>query len=110
MARSLLARVPAGVLVGGGVAAHDEAVGHAHPQVDPGISLIKTCLATGRLRLDVKNLIKMRALARLLSTYPLERKADVLQQSHKRRLLSRSAFLPNSLLRALRLVHAGPAG
>jgi hypothetical protein len=69
--------------------------------------LIKTCLATGRLRLDIKNLIKVRALRRLLSTYPLERKADVLQQSHERYLLSGSAS-GYSLLRALRAVHMGP--
>jgi hypothetical protein len=59
--------------------------------VDPGISLIKTLLATRRLRLDIKNLIKVRALNHPLSTYPLERRADVFQQSHDRRLLSESA-------------------
>ena len=82
MARSVLASVPAGVLVLGGVAAHHEAVGHAHPQMHPGISLIKTCLATFRLGLDVKNLIKVGALPRRLSAYALESKPDSLQQSH----------------------------
>jgi len=109
MAWSVFACVLAGVLVRGGVAAHYEAVGHAHPQVNPSISLIKTCLAAGRLRLDVKNLIKVRALRHPLPTYPLEPKADVLQQSHERRLLSGSASA-NSLLRALRVVHPAPTG
>jgi hypothetical protein len=83
----VLARVPAGVLVLRGVAAQHQAVRQAHPQVHPGISLIKTRLAAGRLRLDVVNLIKVRAPRCGLSAYPLESRADSLQQSHERLLL-----------------------
>jgi hypothetical protein len=83
----VLARVPAGVLVLRGVAAQHQAVRQAHPQVHPGISLIKTRLAAGRLRLDVVNLIKVRAPRCGLSAYPLESRADSLQQSNERLLL-----------------------
>jgi hypothetical protein len=81
-----LVGVSASVLVPRGVTAQHKAIRHAHPQVHPGISLIKTRLAAGRLRLDVVNLIKVRAPRRGLSAYAWQSKADSLQQSHERLL------------------------
>lgn len=63
----------AGVLVLRGVAASDLTVGHAHPQVDPGIAEFKTLLAAGRRRRDIADLIKVSALHCRFAAYPLDR-------------------------------------
>jgi hypothetical protein len=70
------------------VATRHLTIGLAHPQVHPGVSLIKTLLAARRQRLDVLDLIKVRALHRGHSTYALVRKADSFPQSRERLLLS----------------------
>jgi len=63
-------------------------IGHTHSQVNPGVAKIKTLLTTRREWRDVVDLIKVGALHRGLAAYPLEGKADALQQSHGRLLLS----------------------
>src|SRR5678815_5451022 len=82
MFRRMIMRVLAGVLVLRGVAASDLTIGHAHPQVHPGVAELQALLAPRRQRGDVTNLIKMRALHRRFSAYALQRRADRLQQSH----------------------------
>ena len=78
----------AGVFVLRGVAASHLTVGHAHPQVDPGIAEFKTLLAAGRRPRDIADLIKVCALQCRLAAYPLNCRANGLQQSHGRCLLS----------------------
>jgi hypothetical protein len=58
----VLTGVAAGVLVLRGVAATHLTVGHAHAEVNPGVTELETLLAAGRRRRDVANLIKVRAL------------------------------------------------
>jgi hypothetical protein len=84
----VLAGMPAGVLVLRRVAAPHLTIGHTHSQVNPGVAKIKTLLTTRREWRDVVDLIKVGALHRGLAAYPLEGKADALQQSHGRLLLS----------------------
>jgi hypothetical protein len=63
----VLPGVAASVPVLRGVAASHLPVGHAHAQVDPGITELNTLLATRRRRRDVMDLIKVRALRRGLA-------------------------------------------
>jgi hypothetical protein len=123
MSWGVLAGVAAGVLVLRGVAASHLPIGHAHPQMDPGVTELDALLAARRRRRHVVDLIKVRALRRGLSAYALERKADGLQQSHG--VLSspivpplvgraipdaRSSCLANSLLRCASRRALGAAG
>ena len=58
-------------------------IGHAHPQVDPGVTELKALLAARRQGRDVVDLIKVRTAPPAFRV-PLERKADGLQESHRR--------------------------
>lgn len=53
-----------GVFVARGIAATNMSAMEAEPKMDPGIAALKALLATAGMRLDVVNLIQMRALRR----------------------------------------------
>ena len=107
----MLARVPARMLVLRGIAASHLAIGHAHTQVNPGVTKLETLLAASRQRFNVVNLIKMRALRHCLATHALEGKTHSLQQSHERvSYLGPLTHQANSLLRGVNRGTSGLAG
>jgi hypothetical protein len=111
MPRSVLPGVAAGVFVLRRVAAPHLSIGHAHAQVDPGITQLDASLTASGGRRNILDLIKVQALPSWLSADPLEGKANGLQQSHAPvSCLDRSLFSDHSLLPGAVVRTPAPAG
>jgi hypothetical protein len=71
-----------GVLVFRGIAAAHVAAGQAQAQVYPGVAHLQAFLAAARVRLDVVNLIGMRASVQNFHGFPPPNQSILYQYQH----------------------------